>query len=120
MERALRELNRANLHRKKVAIIKVNNGCMDCGYNKDHRALEFDHRENIGLPWTGKQRTVAAMMYFSWKRIQEEIDKCDVVCCNCHAIRTSLRRKEAGVRKDVGVRVFPDAPKINLEGWPSG
>jgi hypothetical protein len=30
---------------------------------------------------------------FNWQRILKEIDKCDVVCCNCHRIRTSKRNK---------------------------
>lgn len=75
-----------------LAAYKVEKGCMDCGYNKDARALEFDHIENSGKPYTGKQRTVASMMYYRWEKIMKEVKKCEVVCCNCHAIRTLDRK----------------------------
>lgn len=83
---------RATINREKVAKIKLEKGCSDCGYDQDSRALEFDHKENTGLPGSGKQRTVASLMYASWKVIVEEMEKCEVVCCNCHAIRTAARR----------------------------
>lgn len=75
-----------------LAQYKLEKGCIDCGYNKDARALEFDHIDNSGKPYTGKQRTVASLMYRSWETIMKEVAKCEVVCCNCHAIRT-LERK---------------------------
>lgn len=84
--------NRADIKRNKVAEIKLMRGCIDCGYNSNSFALEFDHKENNGVPYTGKSKTVASYMYNSWERILEEIEKCDVVCCNCHAIRTFNRR----------------------------
>lgn len=87
--------DRAKLKRKMVADYKVEKGCADCGYNADPRALEFDHINNDGTFGSGKQRTVASMMYSSWEKIMEEIAKCEVVCCNCHAIRTHKRRKKA-------------------------
>lgn len=83
---------RADLKRAMIAAYKVEKGCVDCGYNKDARALEFDHVDNSGMPYTGTQRTVASMMYSGWDTIMKEISKCEVVCCNCHAIRTHERR----------------------------
>jgi hypothetical protein len=87
-----RDLKRATANRQFIAQYKLDKGCIDCGYNKDARALEFDHIHNDGKPHSGKQRTVASMMYFSMKKIMEEVSKCEVVCCNCHAIRTHERR----------------------------
>jgi len=75
-------LNKRNM----VAEIKLASGCMDCGYNTNALALEFDHR-----PGTKKNATVASLMYRSWDIILEEINKCDIVCSNCHAIRTFSR-----------------------------
>jgi hypothetical protein len=77
------ELARANEKRKALAQFKVQVGCTDCGYNKDARALEFDH-----LPGFTKVGTVAGLCYASWKVIWAEVAKCEVVCANCHAIRT--------------------------------
>ena len=67
---------------------KRRKGCVDCGYRASYDALELDH-----LPGKKGVYTVASMMYRSWKRIKEEIAKCEVVCANCHAIRTRQREK---------------------------
>ncbi len=63
--------------------------CTDCGQVFDPVCMDFDH-----LDPTTKTRTVAQMTNFSIKRIQEEIDKCEVVCSNCHRLRTKKRRTE--------------------------
>ena len=54
--------------------------CMLCGYSKCSRALSFHHidptKKDFGLSERGITR--------SWKRIKQEIDKCILVCANCH------------------------------------
>lgn len=75
-----------------VARLKVERGCSDCGYNKHPDALDFDH-----LPGTEKRCGVAYMMRWSRKLILEEIAKCEVVCANCHRIRTWQRKVDAGI-----------------------
>lgn len=61
-------------------------GCADCG-TTDIRVLEFDH---LGNKITG----ISQMRGYSLSKIKEEIAKCEVVCANCHNIRTSERRKD--------------------------
>ena len=56
--------------------------CVDCG-ESDPDVLEFDHRDG-----TVKHRCVSHMVEHSIKKIQLEIDKCDIRCCNCHMRRT--------------------------------
>lgn len=68
---------------------KVERGCVDCGYNASPVALDFDH-----LPGSGKRRDVSLMATCSWAAILAEIEKCEVVCSNCHRIRTQERRQE--------------------------
>lgn len=60
--------------------------CVDCGQN-DPLVLEFDH---IG---DDKTKDVCKLLLegYSWKVIEAEIAKCEVVCCNCHRRRTHLR-----------------------------
>lgn len=84
--RRLHYLAKATEKRAKLAEYKVEQGCTDCGYNKDARALEFDHK-----PGSDKIKTVASLLYSSWSVIWAEIEKCEVVCANCHAIRTMDR-----------------------------
>ncbi len=66
---------------------KVTKGCTDCGA-KDYRILEFDHVPELD---DGTSRCdVRSTM--SMVRLMHEISKCEVVCGNCHAIRTYQRR----------------------------
>lgn len=63
----------------------VEHPCIDCG-ETDPVVLEFDHvgekRFDIG------NRLDKA----PWAMILEEIERCEVVCCNCHRRRTAWRR----------------------------
>jgi N-glycosylase/DNA lyase len=60
--------------------------CMDCGGTFPPYVMDFDHR-----PDTEKVSDLAHMTGRSSKRILEEISKCDLVCANCHRIRTYNR-----------------------------
>lgn len=61
--------------------------CKDCG-EADVRVLEFDHVRGV------KTAAVANLVKasYSWRRIHEEIRKCEVVCANCHRRRTYSRK----------------------------
>ena len=64
-------------------------GCADCGYKEHPAALEFDHR-----PGTEKLFNIGEKMgVYSRPKLWAEIEKCDVVCANCHNIRTHDRRE---------------------------
>ncbi len=58
--------------------------CLDCGVSYPYYVMDFDHVRgeksfNLSEVVKGAQ---------SKKVILEEIDKCEVVCSNCHRIRT--------------------------------
>jgi hypothetical protein len=59
--------------------------CVDCG-ERDPVVLEFDHLRDKEFDISQK------LITFSWRRILKEIDKCEVVCANCHRRRTATRR----------------------------
>jgi hypothetical protein len=62
--------------------------CADCGGRFHPVAMHFDH-----LPGQQKEFDVGwAIRGYSRKRILAEIAKCDLVCANCHAVRTYERR----------------------------
>jgi len=78
--------------RKKIRemAVKYKGGkCMLCGYNKCLKALEFHHIHN-----TGKDFGISDKGYTrSWGRVKNEIDKCILVCSNCH------RELHAGIKQ---------------------
>jgi L-lysine 2,3-aminomutase len=59
--------------------------CVDCG-ETDPVVLEFDHLHDKAFEVT------QGLEWRSWQRILEEIEKCEVVCANCHRRRTARRR----------------------------
>ncbi len=65
--------------RKKEHAVKVFGGkCCICGYNKCINALEFHH--------TGEKKASPSyvIMRWSWQRAKKELEKCILVCSNCH------------------------------------
>ena len=84
----------SNIKRKIFDFIidyKKNNKCLDCGFKgNDHpEVLEFDHIGN------NKEFNVSEFhsQTSSLNKVKEEIKKCELVCANCHRIRTASRRK---------------------------
>lgn len=60
--------------------------CMDCKRKFPPYVMDFDHREG-----TDKVANVSLLVTVSWPKMLEEIKKCDIVCANCHRIRTHDR-----------------------------
>jgi 5-methylcytosine-specific restriction endonuclease McrA len=54
--------------------------CMLCGYSRCLEALDFHHRDpkkkDFGLSEGGITR--------SWEKTKKEIEKCALICANCH------------------------------------
>ncbi len=59
--------------------------CMDCGIKYHPFVMDFNHRDP-----SSKAYLISAMgnRGSSLLKIKEEIDKCDLVCANCHRMRT--------------------------------
>ena len=73
---------------------KMARGCIDCGYRKHPKALDFDH-----LDPTLKSAGIADMVRGPWQAVLDEITKTVVRCANCHRIRTHespAYREESG------------------------
>ena len=73
---------------REMAIKYKGEKCIFCGYNKCIRALEFHHIENNGKDFGISEKGYTR----SWDRVKEELDKCVLVCANCH------RELHAGLR----------------------
>ena len=65
---------------KELALEYKGSKCSICGYDKCKGALEFHH-----LSGNDKEFGISSKGYTrSWKAIREELDKCILVCSNCH------------------------------------
>ena len=86
---AFNKLARAR-NREYVWNLKENTPCVDCGQTYPPYVMQFDHVIDE------KRDNVADMVRksLSLETIQTEIDKCEIVCANCHAERTHSRRQE--------------------------
>ncbi len=73
---------------EKLHTLKSDMGpCMDCGMTYHPYVMEFDHRED-----EEKIASVSSMLRMcGWDKILAEIAKCDLVCANCHRMRTFNR-----------------------------
>lgn len=95
-------------HRKKLRAYvdsKKAAPCMDCGGTFPPCAMQFDHVRGEKL------RNIGDMVVdgVSYKVIDEEIAKCELVCANCHAVRTQQRQGRAQNEEghpDVGLTLF--------------
>src|SRR3989338_5625392 len=79
-------INSVAKRRKQIKITAVEHfggKCIKCRYSKYPEVLEFHHKDpstkefNLGL--NGLTR--------SWERTKKEIEKCDLLCANCHRER---------------------------------
>lgn len=69
--------------KKFLADYKIKLGCKDCGYKKHHSALDFDHVKD--------NKVFNVCFAKSITQAIKEIKKCEVVCSNCHRVRTYNR-----------------------------
>lgn len=76
--------------RELVRRTKDGKPCTDCKVEFPHYVLQFDHvrGEKLGDVADLVNRAVATHMLLA------EIEKCELVCANCHATRTWQRRSE--------------------------
>lgn len=65
---------------KNALIIYAGGKCKRCGYNKCIRALEFHH-----LDPKEKDFGISKNLTKSMAKLKEEINKCILLCSNCHA-----------------------------------
>jgi hypothetical protein len=79
------ERNRARrtANKRKIDEYKLAKGCAQCGYDRCAAALEAHHPAGTK---DSLESTVALMAKRgrSWVSIEEELNKCEIVCANCH------------------------------------
>ena len=71
--------------------------CTDCGVSYPTVCMDFDHvlgekKFHIGS---------AVMREIKWSRVEEELAKCEIVCANCHRLRTAKRAGWRGTDENI-------------------
>lgn len=91
-----RSINKSAIRRRreirKMVIESKNKSCEDCGIQYHWYVMDLDHvrdKKKFSL-------SIAGSHMWALKTVQEEIDKCDVVCSNCHRERTFTRQFDQG------------------------
>ena len=78
-------------HSRYLWELKEASGCVDCGEKYPHYMLEFDHlpeHEKLGSP-------IDIARNYNMQKALDEVAKCEIVCANCHKIRTWQRYIDA-------------------------
>lgn len=82
--------SRRKLMIEKLRKIKESVPCFDCNQYYEGYVMQFDHVRGVkkfNLSRAGTDTT-------SMETIQEEMNKCEIVCANCHARRTWKRNRD--------------------------
>lgn len=83
------EKERAAQYRAKVDELK-SQPCTDCGQTFDPVCMDFDHLNGDEKSFNVSEGVAKAAR--SWESVLTEISKCELVCANCHRLRTKMRR----------------------------
>lgn len=63
----------------RIAAYKMERGCDVCGYNSSSKALDFHHTDR-----DKKRKAVSSLISYGKNVVWNEIDKCILLCANCH------------------------------------
>lgn len=77
---------RSRERRQLIASMK-DNPCKDCQRRFPSECMDFDHRDG-----EKKVATISQLLSCSMDKLLGEIAKCDLICANCHRLRTYHRR----------------------------
>lgn len=84
----VRKLNRSKEITLFIKNLKESTPCTDCNKNYPACVMDFDHLRD-------KKFTISvSKANLSMKSLLAEIAKCEIVCANCHRLRTEKRRME--------------------------
>lgn len=82
---------RSYMKRRELVRQIKSRACADCGIQYPFYVMDFDHRQG-----ETKEYELNRIDRMTKRALLREIEKCDVVCANCHRVRTYKRRIEHG------------------------
>ena len=77
-----------------IQVYKETHPCTDCGDCFPYYVMDFDHLGNKSFAISRYKHSTNSL-----ERVREEIAKCELVCSNCHRIRTFRRMQEKKAEK---------------------
>ena len=77
----------------KALLVEYKGGaCQRCGYSKCMEALDFHHstrgEKDFGISYKGHTKSIDIL--------KKEVDKCELLCANCHREEHAKLREESG------------------------
>lgn len=79
---SIRAKQRKNSRQRKLDAINYLGGeCKSCKGTFHPAVYEFHHRDPVD-----KDRDPSKMLSLKWERVTAELDKCDLLCANCHRV----------------------------------
>lgn len=73
---------RSDKRQRKLEAIEYKGGrCENCGGQFHPAVYDFHH-----IDTSTKDRDPSKMLQLSWKRVTNELDKCKMLCANCHRL----------------------------------
>jgi hypothetical protein len=94
MQRVLRVTRRQREFARQFVDNAKSRPCLDCGVQFPPCAMDFDHVRGTKVADLARLRLARG----GWSKLVDEIAKCEVVCANCHRLRTKLRREGGEVK----------------------
>lgn len=84
------KVQRVNANLAWVTQLKAETPCADCKQTFDPVCMDFDHVRGV------KRKKIVQLVNDGYSKdvILEEIAKCELVCANCHRIRTWRSERE--------------------------
>lgn len=81
MSKESEKVKRVQKRKKLFAVERFGGKCVLCGYNKCISALHFHHLNSEEK----NEKPSYIIMRWSWEKAKKELEKCILVCSNCHA-----------------------------------
>ena len=76
-------------YRSKAAAVKyLGEKCKNCGWQGNQAAFQFHHTDP-----TKKKFIIGGVANKKWEFIKKELEKCVLLCANCHAVEHSTKNE---------------------------
>ena len=112
-------VNKRRIRVKIQAIEYLGGKCKRCGYAKCWRSMHFHH-----LQPKEKDFSISSAYYKPWSQVLPELDKCVLLCANCHGeaeeeINTSPLKLLTQAQRLASVRITKNGAPCKVCGSPT-